>query len=261
MRHRIRSLFCFTQESDKCVYNRQPKQQSDQAQREECSVLHLDRGGLAAWFAGPNSHEPSSARSAGAFFKRCHTDPGGVVHSREEQQMPDRASRPTEAAELIPLIYEELRGLAAGYMRREGPGHTLQPTALVHEAYLRLVGKRDIHWESKSHFLAMAATEMRRILVEHARKRRAEKHGGAWQRVTLDESVAPSSERTLEVLALDQALSRLAEVSARQARVAVLRIFAGLTELELADLLEVSERTVREDWRFAKAWLARALAS
>lgn len=174
-------------------------------------------------------------------------------------------SEPTEGAktptDLLPVVYEELRRLAASYMRGERTDHTLQPTALVHEAYLRLVRNTRMEWQGKTHFFAMAATQMRRILVGYARKREAQKRGGGGRMVTLDEAVALTRRQTVDVLALDEALQRLAQLDSRQSQVAELRLFAGLTEVELSEHLGVSERTVREDWRVARAWLMRELAA
>lgn len=170
---------------------------------------------------------------------------------------PPQANGPTE---FVPLVYQELRRLAAGYMRRERPDHTLEPTVLVNEAYLRLAGNTRLEWQGKTHFLAMAAIEMRRVLVDHARKRKTEKMGGGWKRVSLAEDVAVTPGRKVDVLALDEALLKLAAFDFRQSRVAELRLFGGLTERESAESLGVSERTVREDWRVARAWLARELS-
>jgi len=161
--------------------------------------------------------------------------------------------------ELMPLVYAELRSLAARYLRGERPGATLQPTALVHEAYLRLIENERIDWQGKTHFFAMAATQMRRVLVEHARARAAKKRGAGGQRITLTEALARTPDPSLDLLALDQALTRLVARSPRQGRVAELTIFAGLFAREIAFSLQVSERTVKEDWRVARAWLMKEL--
>lgn len=163
------------------------------------------------------------------------------------------------AARLMPLVYDELRQLAAGYLRGERTGHSLQPTALVHEAYIRLVDLDRIDWKGKTHFFAMAATQMRRILVEHARAAKAQKRAGGLHRITFTEGIAQEVELTTEFLALDQALIHLAGSNPRQAEVAVLRLFSGLLVRETALHLRVSERTVKSDWRFARAWLIEAL--
>ena len=167
---------------------------------------------------------------------------------------------PDAASRLLPLVYDELRALAGAYMRHERPDHTLQPTALVHEAYLRLIDITRVDWRGRSHFIAMAATQMRRVLVEHARARLAQKRGSDPQKVTLNEKVAVTPEHTLDPLAFDEALEKLARDSPRQSRVAELRCFAGLGMKEAAYILGVSERTVKRDWRVARAWLRRELA-
>jgi RNA polymerase sigma factor (TIGR02999 family) len=160
---------------------------------------------------------------------------------------------------LVALVYADLRGLARVYLRRERGYHTLQPTALVHEAYLRLASSANAKCKDKQHFLALAATQMRRVLVDHARAANRVKRGGGPTRVTLDEGMAPLLRQTVDMLGLDQALISLAQRSARQARVAEMRLFAGMTVREIADVTKVSERTVKQDWRVARAWLADAL--
>ncbi|HTS69993.1 MAG TPA: sigma-70 family RNA polymerase sigma factor [Terriglobia bacterium] len=160
---------------------------------------------------------------------------------------------------LVPLVYAELRRLAARYMRGERPGHTLQATALVHEAYLRLAGEKEIDWQNRAHFFAVAAKLMRRILVDHARAKRARKRGGADQNVTLDEAIVVQPEPRHQFLVLDEALQRLAERDPRQARIVELRYFAGLSEEEAADVLGISVRTVKRDWSVARAWLYQEL--
>jgi len=165
-----------------------------------------------------------------------------------------------DADELLPLVYDELRSLAAKYLRAERPGSTLQPTALVHEAYLRLIDHNRIDWQGKTHFLAIAAVQMRRVLIDHARAKTARKRGGSSHRITLTESLVRSADPTVELLALDEALSELAARHPRQGRVAELKIFAGLLSREIAHCLSVSERTVKDDWRVARAWLMKELA-
>lgn len=164
------------------------------------------------------------------------------------------------AARLFPLVYDELRKLAAGYMRRERKEHTLQPTALVHEAYLRLVDISRIDWQGKTHFYAMAAIQMRRVLVEHARKVGSKKRGAEFERVTLDENVAEGLGPSVDLLALDEALEKLALKNKRRSKVVILRFFAGLDTKGIAHALNVSTRTVSDDWRMARAWLARELS-
>ncbi len=165
------------------------------------------------------------------------------------------------ADRLLVLLYGELRALAGGFLRQTPPGHTLQPTALVHEAWLKLAGSPGAAWESRAHFMAVAARAMRQILINHARDKRAAKRGGGAQRITLDEAVSPpvGEARELDLIALDLALSKLAGLSERQSRIVELRFFGGLTIAECAHVLGVGTTTVEDDWRLAKAWLAREL--
>jgi RNA polymerase sigma factor (TIGR02999 family) len=156
---------------------------------------------------------------------------------------------------LLPLIYNELRLMAAHHLRQERPEHTLQATALVHEAYLRLIGLTDIVWKSRAHFFGVAAQVMRHVLVDYARQRRAEKRGGGQARLPLDEGLTVSDEQCVLIDELDAALQRLEKLNARQAKVVELRFFSGLKEEEIADLLAVSVRTVRRDWIVARAWI------
>jgi RNA polymerase sigma factor (TIGR02999 family) len=160
--------------------------------------------------------------------------------------------------ELMPLVYDELHRLASGYMRRERPGHTLQTTALLNEAYLRLIGQSRTDWRSRAQFFGIAAQFMRRILVDHARARLSAKRQGGLAE-PLDESAVAVPARPPELLALDDALEQLAKVDPRKARVVELRYFGGLTVEETADVLDVSAITVMRDWSFAKAWLQREL--
>jgi RNA polymerase sigma factor (TIGR02999 family) len=161
---------------------------------------------------------------------------------------------------LVPLVYAELHRLAHQYMRAERPGHTLQTTALVHEAYLRLVDTNRIRWESRAQFLGVAAQAMRRILVDTARARGAQKRGDRTPHVPLDTVTIPAPERDASLVALDAALTTLAAVDERKSRVVELRYFGGLTEAETAAVLHVSPATVERDWRVAKAWLLRELS-
>jgi RNA polymerase sigma factor (TIGR02999 family) len=160
---------------------------------------------------------------------------------------------------LLPAVHGELRRIAASYLRRERPDHTLQPTALVNEAYLRLADRGEVAWESKSHFLAIAANVMRQILVDHARARRADKRHGDRVQVQLDEALVVPFERDLDLVWLDEALDRLAALDPRLARVVELRFFGGLTTRETADVLEVSTATVEREWATARGWLRREL--
>ena len=163
------------------------------------------------------------------------------------------------AEQLLPLVYDELRSLADSYFRQERRNHTLQPTALVHEAYVRLVNSSGIEWQGRAHFMAVAANAMRRILINHAEKRRAQKRGGDIQRITLSEADTPAPDAPdfgdVDVLALNEALTRLEALDDRQCRVVELRFFGGLTVEQTAAVLEVSERSVKLDWKMARAWL------
>ena len=161
--------------------------------------------------------------------------------------------------QLLPLVYDELRRLAGGYFRRERSDHTLQPTALVHEAYLKLVGQRSLQWENRGHFLGVAATLMRRILLDYARTHRAEKRGGGDQKVMLDEGMAVTELRAVEMISLDLALTKLASLDPEQARIVELRFFGGLSVEETAELMKISPATVKRYWASAKAWLYREI--
>ena len=161
---------------------------------------------------------------------------------------------------LIPLVYDELRKQAAQHLRKERTGHTLQPTALVHETYLRLIQQRDTKWESRAQFFALASQMMRRILVDHARARRAAKRPERAMQVTLVDDVVGTHPRELDLLALDETLKELATFDARQARMVELRFFGGLTHEEVAAVLDVSLTTVQREWRLAKAWLYQRLS-
>jgi RNA polymerase sigma-70 factor (ECF subfamily) len=156
---------------------------------------------------------------------------------------------------LIPLVYNELRQLAASHLRRERSDHTLQATALVHEAYLRLVEQDSVNWQNRHHFFGAAANLMRRILVDHARGHAAEKRGSGMARVPLTEAIAMSQQQPADLLALDESLTRLAAVDPQQGRIVELRVFAGLSVEETAEILGVSPATVKRDWAVAKAWL------
>ena len=174
----------------------------------------------------------------------------------------DLSGAPDEraAARLFEVVYDELRRLAARLLRGERAGHTIQPTSLVHEAYLRLVDATGLHPESRAHFFGIAARAMRQVLVDHARRRAAAKRGGGLDRITLVEGVAGEEDRAYELLELEEALERYAAIDARAARVVELRVFGGLTGDEAAAVLGVSRRTVDGDWAMAKMWLTRELA-
>ena len=157
--------------------------------------------------------------------------------------------------ELAPQIYRELKKLAKSYLRRERAGHTLQPTALAHEAFIKLIDQRDVRWRNRAHFFGIAAQAMRRILVDHARARFAEKRGSGGAVVSLDEAIDVSDPRADQLIALDEALKRLAQFDPNKGRVIELRYFGGLTLEETAEVLGVSRATVVREWRMAKAWL------
>jgi RNA polymerase sigma factor (TIGR02999 family) len=166
-------------------------------------------------------------------------------------------------SQLMPLVYDELRRLAASYLRRERPGQTLQATALVHEAYVRLISEKAHNWQNRTHFLAIAALSMRQILVQRARSRRAAKRGGDPARITLDEQLLPAAQNApdeIDLVALDAALDRLAALNQRQAKIVELRYFGGLSVEEAAETLRISPATVKRDWTLARAWLKRELS-
>jgi len=156
---------------------------------------------------------------------------------------------------LMPLVYDELHRIASRYLRRERQGHTLQTTALINEAYMRLVDQNRVSWQSRAHFFGVAAQMMRRILVDHARSHLYAKRGGGAQKLTLDEAIATPQERDLDLVALDDALTTLAEIDPQQGRIIELRFFGGLTIDETAEVLSISPATVKRDWNMAKAWL------
>ena len=166
----------------------------------------------------------------------------------------------TALERLMPLVYEELRKLARRHMNRQRPGHTLQTTALVNEAYLRLIDASQVQWQNRAHFFAVSAQLMRRILVDFARSRKSLKRGAEAQQVTLDDSLEVSSERGADLIALDDALNTLGVMNPRQSQIVELRYFGGLSEEEIAEALKISPRTVRRDWSLARAWLYRELS-
>lgn len=179
---------------------------------------------------------------------------------REGNRLPKLGSRRDDAlAELMPVLYSELRRRAAHYLRRERRNHTLQTTALVHEAYLRLVAQKEVNWGNREQFLGVAAQLMRRILVDYSRSHQAAKRGGNADKVFLEEAAVVCKEKTADVVAVDSVLSKLAEFDPDQARLVELRFFGGLTIEEVAVVLGVSPATVKRNWNVAKAWLAREL--
>jgi RNA polymerase sigma factor (TIGR02999 family) len=171
-----------------------------------------------------------------------------------------RDGDPNALEKLIPLVQPELQRLAQHYMSRERPGHTLQTTALLDDAYLQLAEKGDVRWENRAHFFAVAAQIMRRIMVDHARQRHALKRGGGAIKITLDECAAVTETRAAELLALDEALEKLAAADQRKAKVVEMRYFGGLTMEEIADVLKIHVNTVTRDWTAARAWLFAALS-
>jgi RNA polymerase sigma factor (TIGR02999 family) len=162
---------------------------------------------------------------------------------------------------LMPLVYDELRQMAHRYMSRERPGHTLQTTALVSEAYLRLVDQKRVHWQNRAHFFAVAAQAMRRILIDYARKQRYAKRGGGAPKISLEEAAVMSQERAADLVALDQALITLASLDPQQSRVVELRFFGGLTIEETAEVQRLSVDMVKREWATAKAWLSREMSN
>lgn len=183
------------------------------------------------------------------------SDPGPVTELLREWQQGNQSA----LAELTPLVYDEIRRIAHRFMRRERDGHTLQTTALVNEAYVRLIGHQQNNWNDRAHFFAVTAQVMRHVLVDHARRKHYLKRGGEQEQLPLDEVAVMSEQRASELVALDEALSALAKLDPRKARVIELRYFAGLSLEETAEVMGVSVMTVRRDWRAAKAWLYREM--
>lgn len=179
------------------------------------------------------------------------TNPEPVTQLLKEAQAGDRAALDA----LLPLVYGELRRLAASHLSRERVGHTLQPTALVHEAYLRLVDQHSADWRNRAHFFGLAAEMMRRILVNHAVSRNAAKRGSGETHIALDEALSFSKARDVNLVLLDEALKRLADLDGEQAKIVELRFFAGLSVEEVADVMDISDTTVKRKWRAARAWL------
>ena len=210
------------------------------------------------WYIGlrsPDYHRYQTWRSPllGAHSPLMAGAPGDVTQLLADLQ----DGRPDAASQLIPLVYDELHRLARGQMRHERADHTLQATALVHEAYLRLVNQPQRTWQNRAHFIAVAAQVMRRILVDYARARRTSKRGSAPQRVPLEEPLLFTEEQSDDLVSLDEALERLAQFDHRQSRVVELRFFGGLTAEETAEVLGISSKTVKRDWTVARAWLHR----
>ncbi|HEX6184756.1 MAG TPA: sigma-70 family RNA polymerase sigma factor [Pyrinomonadaceae bacterium] len=179
----------------------------------------------------------------------------GVTRLLREARAGDRAA----LDELLPLVYRELRQIAARHLAQERPGHTLQATALVHEAYLRLIDQHSVDWRNRAHFFSIAAEMMRRVLVNHAVGRRAQKRGAGETLLSLDEVVSFPNRQDVDLILLDEALTRLAELDPLQARIVEMRFFAGLTIEEVAEVLGVSDSEVKREWRSARAWLTTQL--
>jgi RNA polymerase sigma-70 factor (ECF subfamily) len=172
-----------------------------------------------------------------------------------------RAGNKSAESRLLGIVYPELRKIARNYLKRERAGHSLAPTALVNEAYLQLAAQQDKEWQNRSHFYAVAAQLMRRLLVDYARQRNAAKREGRRQRVELTEAIAISDDGLDDLIDIDEALKKLAEFDPRGSKVVVLRFFGGMTEAEIADAMGIAERTVKRDWNVARAWLHAELAS
>lgn len=186
---------------------------------------------------------------------------GGEGQSQVTQILRDWSDGDPGAPErLMPLVYEEMRRIARSFISKERPGHTLQPTALANEAYLRLVGQNSVSWQSRAHFYSIAASMMRRVLIDHARTRATEKRGGAAVRLSLEDVQVPVEERAAGLLAMDEALERLSQFNERGRRIVEMRFFAGMSDEEIAEVLGVSTRTVLRDWKAARLWLFRELS-
>lgn len=186
-----------------------------------------------------------------------------MAADRNATEILDRLSGgdPTAADELLPLVHDELRAIAEVRMRGQNPGHLLQPTALVNEVIVQLLGGKNTSWQNRAHFMAVAATAMRQILIKHAKRGAAAKRGGGWQRVTLSQAITPDGNRDWDIHALNEALQELGTLSPRQCRIVELRFFGGLTVKETAWALNVSTTTVADDWAAARAWLAIRLGN
>jgi RNA polymerase sigma-70 factor, ECF subfamily len=183
-------------------------------------------------------------------------DPAGITALLQQVKQGDAGAE----SDLLPLIYNQLRAIARNHMGRERPDHSLQATILVHEAFLQLVGNSQIDWSNRAHFFALASRVMRRMLVDHARAARAQKRPGVRQKVELESALAFVDAQAADLLALDEALDRLAEWDSRQCRVVEMHFFAGLSFEEIAEVLSISDRTAKRDWTMARAWLYRELS-
>jgi RNA polymerase sigma-70 factor (ECF subfamily) len=187
-------------------------------------------------------------------------DPARLPHEITQLLAEWSNGNQTALDKLYPLVYDELHKMANRYMKRERKDHTLQTTALINEAYVRLVDQKNVHWENRAHFFAISAQIMRRILIDHARRHAYAKRGGGAQRVSLDETAMVASDPASDMLLLDEALNRLAEMDPRRGQVVELRYFGGLNNEEIAGVLKISENTVTRDWNMARAWLYQELS-
>ena len=186
---------------------------------------------------------------------------GGDLQHEVTQILNDWSGGDPQAPErLMPYVYDELRRLARSFLFKERGDHTLQPTALVHEAYVRLVDQRSVNWQNRAHFYGIAASMMRRVLIDHARAHAAEKRGGGTVRLSVDDIQVPLEERAQSLVALDEALEKLKRMDERKCRVVEMRFFGGLTDEEIAEVLDVTTRTVLRDWKKARLWLYRELS-
>jgi RNA polymerase sigma-70 factor (ECF subfamily) len=188
------------------------------------------------------------------------TDPSRSLHEITELLTEWSDGNQTALDKLYPLVYDELHRMARRYMKREQKGHTLQTTALINEAYVRLVDQKHVHWANRAHFFAISAQIMRRILIDHARRHAYAKRGGGAEKISLDETAMVAKERGPDLLVLDEALNRLAEIDPRRGQVVELRYFGGLNNEEIAGVLKISENTVTRDWNMARAWLYQELS-
>ncbi|MEA2204122.1 MAG: hypothetical protein QOE77_898 [Blastocatellia bacterium] len=188
------------------------------------------------------------------------TDPSISLHEITQLLAEWSDGNQTALDKLYPLVYDELHRMARRYMRREQKGHTLQTTALINEAYVRLVDQKHVHWANRAHFFAISAQIMRRILIDHARRHAYAKRGGGAEKISLDETAIVAKERAPDLLVLDEALNRLAEIDPRRGQVVELRYFGGLNNEEIAGVLKISENTVTRDWNMARAWLYQELS-
>ena len=188
------------------------------------------------------------------------TDPSRSLHEITQLLAEWSDGNQTALDKLYPLVYDELHRMARRYMKREQKGHTLQTTALINEAYVRLVDQKHVHWANRAHFFAISAQIMRRILIDHARRHAYAKRGGGAEKISLDETAIVAKERAPDLLVLDEALNRLAEIDPRRGQVVELRYFGGLNNEEIAGVLKISENTVTRDWNMARAWLYQELS-